>query len=65
MVPLYEACVRMVRADYCGDSVVATIDGMRISSYDDGGVRNSVPFESFEFKAVGRPREWFAFAVRL
>ncbi|MEP6634092.1 MAG: ADYC domain-containing protein [Luteimonas sp.] len=64
MVPLYEACVRMVRANYCGDGVAATIDGMRISPYDDGGVRNSAPLENLEFEAGCRPRGRFAFAVR-
>lgn len=36
--PLYEACVRMVRADYCGDGRPSTASGTRIDIYDDHGV---------------------------
>ncbi len=32
---LYNACVRMVRADYCGDGAGTTRNGMAIDLYDD------------------------------
>ena len=31
---LHEACVRMVRADYCGDGRSHTVDGMAIDVWD-------------------------------
>src|SRR5206468_1676389 len=30
----HQACVRMIRADYCGDGVANTIDGNSIIAYD-------------------------------
>jgi hypothetical protein len=35
----YDACVRMVRADYCGDGTGWTRDGMAIDIWDDLGVQ--------------------------
>jgi hypothetical protein len=36
---LYNACVRMVRADYCGDGAGTTRDGMSIDLYDERGIQ--------------------------
>jgi hypothetical protein len=33
------ACVRMLRADYCGDGVSHTVNGTPINLYDDAGVQ--------------------------
>ena len=33
------ACVRMLRADYCGDGVSHTVNGTQINVYDDAGVQ--------------------------
>jgi hypothetical protein len=33
------ACVRMVRADYCGDGVPHTVDGTQIDLWDDLGIQ--------------------------
>jgi hypothetical protein len=50
MRDIYNACVRMVRADYCGDGEGTTRDGMRIDLYDDRGIQqaDSDPAQEFE-----------------
>jgi hypothetical protein len=47
---VYNACVRMVRADYCGDGVGTTRDGMAIDLYDDKGIQkpDMAPEHAFE-----------------
>lgn len=35
---LHEACVRMVRADYCGDGVSMTVDGIGIDLWDESSI---------------------------
>lgn len=46
----HQACVRMIRADYCGDGTTHTQDGTQINLYDRLGVRKRdiVPGMSFE-----------------
>lgn len=46
----HQACVRMIRADYCGDGTAHTQDGTQIDIYDRLGIqkRNVVPGMSFE-----------------
>ena len=39
----HEACVRMVRGDYCGDGVPHTVDGTAIDVYDHPGVQTQTP----------------------
>jgi hypothetical protein len=51
MHEIYDACVRMVRADYCGDGTATTRDGTRIDFYDDGGIQKSDSAPSQEFEA--------------
>ena len=50
MRDMYDACVRMVRADYCGDGSATTRDGTLINLYDDGGIQQSAgdPMQEFE-----------------
>ncbi len=36
---MFNACVRMLRADYCGDGVSTTRDGTLIDIYDDRGIQ--------------------------
>ena len=48
---LYNACVRMTRADYCGLGQGTTRDGMTIDYYDDRGIQrpageSALPFEA-------------------
>lgn len=46
----HQACVRMIRADYCGDGTTHTRDGTQIDIYDRLGIqkRNIIPKMSFE-----------------
>ena len=48
---IYDACVRMVRADYCGDGAGTTCDGMRIDLDDDRGIQQSDSNPTQEFEA--------------
>jgi hypothetical protein len=53
-VPLrdvYNACIRMVRADYCGDGTPATKDGERIDIYDDLAIQTHVNEATMDFEA--------------
>jgi hypothetical protein len=51
MRDIYNACVRMVRADYCGDGEGTTRDGMRIDLYDDRGIQQADSDPTYEFEA--------------
>jgi hypothetical protein len=48
---LYNACIRMVRADYCGDGTPTTKDGQRIDIYDDNGVQIAANEPDMDFEA--------------
>jgi hypothetical protein len=50
MLPFYNACVRLVRADYSGDGRGTTRNGQRIDIYDDIGVQQKAddPKDVFE-----------------
>ncbi|UQA54812.1 ADYC domain-containing protein [Polyangium aurulentum] len=39
----HDACVRMVRADYCGDGVSHTIDGTTVDVWDAAGIQTQTP----------------------
>jgi hypothetical protein len=47
----YEACVHMVRADYCGDGEAATKNGTAIDVYDRNGIQQSETGADFRFEA--------------
>ena len=51
LAPLYEACVRMVRADYCGNGEASTRDGMAIDIFDRHGIQTSEGGADFRFEA--------------
>lgn len=53
LAPLHAACVRMVRADYCGDGEAHTKDGTSIDNYDDLGIqtRGAADDASYVFEA--------------
>ena len=53
--PVHQACVRMVRADYCGDGRSQTIVGTEIDLYDALGMRDQDPTASWNLEA-----EWTA-----
>jgi hypothetical protein len=65
MRDLHGACVRAVRADYCGDGRAHTVDGTRIVLIDRQGVQADEPAPGARFEAawgtagavcVARPR---------
>lgn len=61
----HQACVRMLRADYCGDGTSFTRDGTLIDLYDRLGIQKDEPAPGMRFEAgwsedgatcVARPR---------
>ncbi len=52
MLDFFNACVRMLRADYCGDGTSTTIDGTLIYIYDRIGVQPYLPIEGMDFEAA-------------
>ena len=48
---IYNACVRMVRADYCGEGERTTRNGTLIDHYDAEGIEESAHDSRFEFEA--------------
>lgn len=53
-VPLrdvYNACIRMVRADYCGNGIPTTKDGQRIDIYDDLAIQTHENDAAMDFEA--------------
>ncbi|MGO9741757.1 MAG: ADYC domain-containing protein [Roseiarcus sp.] len=50
LAPYYQTCLRLVRADYCGDGVGHTRDGTPIDIFDRKGIQNDeiAPGMSFE-----------------
>jgi ADYC domain len=57
MAQMYEACVHMVRADYCGDGKATTREGMAIDVYDRHGIQQPASDEdkAFRFEAGWSP----------
>jgi hypothetical protein len=53
---LYNACIRMVRADYCGDNTPTTRDGMQIDVYDDRRIQTPANDAAMEFEAGWTPQ---------
>ena len=51
MLRLYNACVYMVRADYCGDGSATTRNGMLINIYDSRGIQKPDRAAGFDFEA--------------
>jgi hypothetical protein len=47
----HQACVRMVRADYCGDGTAHTRDGTLIDVFDDAGIQKDEPDPGMSFEA--------------
>jgi hypothetical protein len=48
----HQACVRMVRADYCGDGTSWTRDGMPIDVYDRLGIQVPDRSQNMQFEAA-------------
>ena len=53
---LYNACVRMMRADYCGDGEPHTRAGTPIEIYDNTGSEGNEPAAGMELEAVWGPQ---------
>lgn len=56
LVPLYESCIRMTRADYCGDGTATTRDGTEVEIFDDHGVWTPDNLPGFRFEAGWMPQ---------
>ena len=55
--PLHSACVRLIRADYCGNGHGHTVNGTRIDLYDRVGIQQPEPDSGFteDFEAGWDP----------
>lgn len=51
----YNACIHMVRADYCGDGTATTEDGTLIDMFDDAGIQVAERKPGFTFEAAWTP----------
>jgi hypothetical protein len=58
LAPFHAACVRMARADYCGDGAPHTKEGTSIDNYDDLGIqtRGARDDASYVFEAGWSPQ---------
>jgi ADYC domain len=55
LAPYYQACVRMVRADYCGDGVRHTRNGTPVDIFDRIGIQKDEPAEGMTLEAAWAP----------
>lgn len=55
LAPYYQACVRMVRADYCGDGMGHTRNGTLIDLYDRVGIQQDESAPGMTFEAAWGP----------
>lgn len=55
LLPYWQACARMVRADYCGDGTPHTKDGTLINLYDKVGIQEPDPSAETQFEAAWSP----------
>lgn len=56
LAPAHQACVRMVRADYCGDGQSLTINGTEIDMYDGLGLKDADPTAEWDLEAEWTPK---------
>jgi ADYC domain len=56
LAPYYQTCVRMARADYCGDGVGHTRNGTPIDLFDHIGIRRDQPASGMSFEAAWGPK---------
>jgi hypothetical protein len=52
LAPYYQTCVRLVRADYCGDGIGHTRDGTPIDLFDTIGIQRDEPTPGMTFEAA-------------
>ncbi len=48
----YQACIRMMKADYCGDGTPHTRNGIRVEVYDVLGIQNRIDVPELTFEAA-------------
>jgi hypothetical protein len=52
LAPYFETCLRLARADYCGDGAATTREGTAIDAYDEVGIMQRTPdLPEFAFEA--------------
>ena len=51
-MPYYQTCVRLARADYCGDGVGHTRNGTPIDVFDRFGIQRDEPAPGMSFEAA-------------
>jgi hypothetical protein len=56
MIDLYRTCMRMARADYCGDGIGATRNGTVIDLYDIAGIQRPETEAPMPFEAAWTPK---------
>ncbi len=57
LAPYFETCIRMARADYCGNDQTTTRDGTSIDMYDRVGVQQATPgLKGYDFEAGWGPK---------
>ena len=56
LAPYFETCLRLARADYCGDGAATTREGTAIDAYDTVGIMQRTPnLPDFAFEAGWTP----------
>ena len=55
---MHEACVRMIRADYCGDGVSHTVDGISIDVWDNASINTMTSISETANPGYGHEGEW-------
>ena len=55
LLDYFNACVRMLRADYCGDGTPSTRDGTLIDVYDRARIQTPELVPGMEFEAAWSP----------
>ena len=56
MLDLYRTCMRMARADYCGDGIGGTRNGTKIDLYDVAGINKPETEKVMPFEAAWGPQ---------
>jgi hypothetical protein len=54
LAPYFQACVRLIRADYCGDGIGHTRDGTSIDIFDTIGIQRNETTPGMTFEAAWR-----------
>jgi len=55
---MHEACVRMVRADYCGNGTPHTVTGVSIDEWDNANIQTETSISTNPSDHFGKEAEW-------